>query len=99
MLQEITLYKNEVNRQLSNTDHYCKLMTNPTKELQTLILQITNEGLEQGFLSKNEHQFLNTESPRTPVIYTLPKVHKNQTNPPGRPIVSGCGSILEPLGQ
>lgn len=52
-----------------------------------------------GFLSKKEADFLNVKDPRTPVIYTLPKIHKNMTMPPGRPIVSGCGSILEPLGQ
>ncbi|XP_054853294.1 uncharacterized protein LOC129341953 [Eublepharis macularius] len=34
----------------------------------------------------------------TPVFYVLPKVHKGLFPPPGRPIVSGCSSILEPLG-
>lgn len=40
------------------------------------ILQVTTEGLNEGFLSKKEFEFLNIVNPRTPVLYTLPKIHK-----------------------
>lgn len=36
------------------------------------------------------------EYPRTATLYLLPKVHKYATIPPGRPIVSGSGSLCEP---
>lgn len=43
VLQEKDLYKSEILKQLSNTGHYCRLPSNPTKELQKRILQITND--------------------------------------------------------
>ncbi|XP_078515032.1 collectrin-like [Lissotriton helveticus] len=49
-----------------------------------------------GYVSQKEYLFLNTKAL---VIYTLPQIHKNSETPPGRQIGSGCGSILEPLGQ
>lgn len=45
------------------------------------------------------------EALRLPVIYQVPKIHKNQTNLPGRPIVSGVDFLyfqdcyLQPLAQ
>lgn len=34
-----------------------------------------------------------------PVIYQEPKVHKNQTDPPGRGIVSGVDSLFSRMGE
>lgn len=42
-------------------------------------------------LSKN----LNTQKPRVPTFYSLPKLHESLTNPPGRLIISGCGCLTE----
>lgn len=35
----------------------------------------------------------------TPVIYYLPKVHKNLSKPPGRPIISNINSLFCRLGE
>ena len=45
---------------------------------------------------------MKVDCPVTPVIYiyTLPKIHKNFTTvPPGRPIVSGIGSLTEKISS
>ncbi|KAJ1159325.1 hypothetical protein NDU88_011992 [Pleurodeles waltl] len=97
VLQDIDNYKQEILRQLSDQDCYKISTIDPTKQLSKEILELTTKGFDLCFISKRELQFLNKKNPCIPVIYTLPKIHKNLTNPPGRPIVSGCGSILEPL--
>lgn len=33
------------------------------------------------------------------MIYTVPKIHKNKENPPGRPIVNGINSVTARLGE
>ncbi len=40
---------------------------------------------------------MKVDYPVTPVIYVLPKIHKDLTNPPGRPIISGIGSLTEKI--
>lgn len=33
------------------------------------------------------------------MFYTLPKIHKSLAQPPGRPIISGFNSVLEPFAK
>ncbi|KAJ1132071.1 hypothetical protein NDU88_010401 [Pleurodeles waltl] len=56
------------------------------------------EAESAGWITRQEAEFLDTKNPRTPYFYCLPKIHKS-TPPPGRPIVSGIGSLLEPLSK
>ncbi|XP_078538494.1 uncharacterized protein LOC144823662 [Lissotriton helveticus] len=99
VVQDMSSYKSEILHQLNDGVSYQLLRADPSKAIALEILEITKAGLELGFLSELEFNFLNQKHPRLDTIYTIPKIHKSLTNPPGRPIVSGCGSILEPLGK
>ncbi|XP_053568805.1 TRPM8 channel-associated factor homolog [Bombina bombina] len=55
--------------------------------------------MEAGFVDEKTSEFLIVDSPIKPVFNFLPKVHKSLIDVKGRPIISGIGSILEPMSQ
>nr|XP_028578457.1 uncharacterized protein LOC114593837 [Podarcis muralis] len=92
-------YTAEVNRQLQNSNFYKPLPKDPTDDVSRIIRTTLSEGISFGYLDKKTTEFLFNKYPRTPVFYILPKIHKSLNAPPGRPIVSGNDSLLEPLCQ
>ena len=60
---------------------------------------MVEKALSNEWITKKEAEFLVNDCPKIPYFYVLPKVHQNPLSPPGRPIVSGIGSILEPLSK
>jgi len=87
VIQNTIDYIIEAERQLGDTRFYSPqtqdLTPTHNDRVKRLISSITNTGI-----SKEVADFLIFEKPRTPSIYFLPKIHKNQRPPPGRPIVS-----------
>ncbi|XP_071970284.1 uncharacterized protein [Engystomops pustulosus] len=69
----------------------------PTKIFKDKIDRLLLAALRAGILNKTEADFLTTQKPIIPTFYLLPKVHKSLVKPPGRPIVSGMGSLNEKL--
>lgn len=63
---------------------------NTKKKLKSFV----KKGEERGILTRKEAIFLTPEAAKTLVIYFVPKIHKSQTNPPGRPIISGIDSLF-----
>ncbi|CAJ0928488.1 unnamed protein product [Ranitomeya imitator] len=92
----IQLYEKEAFKQLNNTNCYQKLSSDPTAAFQRQLLGILNEALDKGLITKSIWEGFCVNDPVTPTIYFLPKIHKDLVNPPGRPIVSGCGGLNEP---
>ena len=92
-------YTAEVNRQLQNSSYYKPLPKDPTDDISRVIRTTLSEGITFGYIDKKTTEFLTKKYPRTPVFYILPKIHKSLSAPPGRPIVSGNDSLLEPLCQ
>ena len=63
------------------------------------IVQILDDMLNSEQIDKNCHEYLSDSNVRTAEFYMLPKIHKNPTNPPGRPIVSGNGCPTERISK
>lgn len=83
-----TDYDIEVMRLLDDRKNYHLLPRDPLCELQELINKMVSEARSKKWIMSKEAEFLNNIKPRTPAFYILPKVHKAQQPPPGRPIVS-----------
>ncbi len=96
-------YINECTKQLSNPKFYGEVAIDLTethrKMVNKKVLQLFND--EQ--ISEHCKEYLchePQEHARTPLFYTLPKIHKGITPfPPGRPIVSGNDSPTERISE
>ena len=93
-------YLLEAHKQLNNRLHYTPL-TEPIQNLtKKLIQDILDKLLLDRFISAKQYNYLlGSETPRARQFYLLPKIHKAPEKwtvpyrvPPGRPIVSDCGS-------
>ncbi|CAJ0948100.1 unnamed protein product [Ranitomeya imitator] len=91
-------YIEEIKGQLADPGVYERLSHDPKFDIAKAIKLILNEALDLKVIDQDTYDFLNIKFPITPVLYTLPKIHKSLIHPPGRPIVSGCGSILSNIG-
>lgn len=98
VIMNTSQYVFEINRQLSDTSCYQHLDSDPTDRIKRHITDIVKVGTDNGWINEETSQFLLMKKPTIPVMYTLPKIHKSLINPPGRPIVSGSDSLLQPLG-
>ncbi|KAL2087323.1 hypothetical protein ACEWY4_018382 [Coilia grayii] len=99
VVQNKTAYIREIERQVADEDVYIPLQSDPTFKYSSEIKAALKQALREQQISDMEFKFLFQMNPIRPVLYTLPKIHKNLLNPPGRPIVSGIGSLTEPLSQ
>ena len=62
-------------------------------------VQILNEMLMRQEIDTSCYTYLVSNKIRTAQFCMLPKIHKNKTNPPGRPIVSGNGCPTERISS
>uniref|UniRef100_A0A8C5PS46 Reverse transcriptase domain-containing protein n=1 Tax=Leptobrachium leishanense TaxID=445787 RepID=A0A8C5PS46_9ANUR len=92
-------YRDEIMCQLQDPGTYRALPGDPTVLIRNKIESVLLRGLTMSCITQDLYNFLLPIHPRTPILYTLPKIHKNATHPPSRPIVSACGGLLEPLSK
>ncbi|CAJ0955578.1 unnamed protein product [Ranitomeya imitator] len=92
----IALYEAEAFRQLHRAEHYKKLDALPSFTFSQELKSLLDEGVERSAITDKMRVALLPEFPVVPTFYLLPKVHKDPSCPPGRPIVSGMGGLCEP---
>uniref|UniRef100_A0A8C5LZ93 Reverse transcriptase domain-containing protein n=1 Tax=Leptobrachium leishanense TaxID=445787 RepID=A0A8C5LZ93_9ANUR len=92
-------YNKEALRILEDKKTYTKLKSNPIITIRENLQVLLQGGKEKGILTEREFQYLMIEDIKTPHFYILPKIHKNITEPPGRPIVAGIHSITSCLSE
>ncbi|CAJ0967736.1 unnamed protein product, partial [Ranitomeya imitator] len=74
-------------------------MNDPTFSIAKEIRTMSHPFSTLGVIDHKLGEFLINIHPICPVLYTLPKMHKNLISPPGRPIVASTGSLLSPLAR
>lgn len=110
VIQEKDDYVRESRRLLSDTNTYSILSSDPTSQFALEVATLVNRALTEKIISKSEASFITKNFYKVPYFYHLPKIHKDLTNPPGRPIVAAMDSVtsgfsiyidqfLQPLAQ
>lgn len=93
------MYIQEATRQL-DTKHYERICTNPLSELTNAFHNILTHANNSNWITESEMRYMTVEYPALATFYLLPKVHKPPfDNPPGRPIISGNGTLTEPASK
>ena len=88
-------YRTEVLRQLNDEKFYKRLDHDPTKNNTDTIRKTVIALRTKGVINEKTAQDLIETKVKTPHFYTLPKIHKDPSNPPGRPIVSSIRAPTE----
>ena len=87
---------------LSNKEFYSQLNEDPNTSYADEVRSHSEHLLKESMISEEEFKFITseTENPRTPLFYGLPKIHKQFDRfPPLRPIVSHVGSCTHRLSE
>ena len=93
-------YIGEANRQLANALHYAPANETIAPRTAAKLSSVLNTLQRKGYISRRQLNYLKPPTaPRNRQLYLLPKIHKDpdkwpqkERMPPGRPIISDCGS-------
>lgn len=90
-----TDYLQEAYRQLNDLKFYERLPGDPTEKYTRIVATELKKLLDEGRITRSEHKLMRPVHPRPGRFYILPKIHKPGN--PGRPIISGIGTVTEPI--
>lgn len=88
-------YVKEGDRQLGDRKFYKPLLSDPTKEHQKIVNNVLEQLVGAREIDRKLARALTSAHPVVGRFYMLPKLHK--IGNPGRPIISGIGTITEPI--
>ena len=101
VIQNTTDYIEEAQNQLSKSAHYETVKKDPTVSVAKTSNRFVEELHEKGHIDDKTYKWAKIEPNHvsTHRFYTLPKIHKTLSKPPGRPIVSGLNGPTEKLSK
>ena len=99
VVQDRETYLAEAMRQLNNPMFYQKVDEDLTPKHRAEVLNHIDKMYDKGELDISVVNYLRDQETKTARFYLLPKIHKGQTPPPGRPIVSANGCPTERISQ
>ena len=88
VILDVEGYIKEAERQLHNTEKYRRLNHNQTATNNDTVNKIIKRFHKENLISKNIAEGLKIDSPKSPLFYLKPKLHKEGV--PGRPVTSFC---------
>lgn len=88
-------YMKEAHLQLDDVQCYKRTNVHVVKAAWVEYYSKLSAWRSAGVINLDEYKFLKNEHPVMPAMYFIPKLHKNITSPPGRPIISAKGGFLE----
>ncbi|CAJ0946809.1 unnamed protein product, partial [Ranitomeya imitator] len=94
-----SMYHQESIRLLSDPITYKKLRYDPTTQYIIKLSALAYKGKSKGILDTKEYHYILNKNPSKAVFYHIPKIHKDQTHPPGRPIISGINNLTANLSR
>jgi len=92
-------YIKEGLRQLGDRNFYIEVPEDLTNTHNEHIEKLIQDLVLKEEITEKCADYLYIEKPRTSQLYLLPKIHKNKTPVPGRPIVSASSSPTERISQ
>jgi hypothetical protein len=93
-------YKEAILDMLKDEKFYREVNQDLNPGFEDGIAKCIDEMKKNNLINEKEADYLRNESPRTPTLYGLPKIHKDFiTFPSFRPIVSGCKSCCEHISN
>lgn len=98
VIQDRGAYLAEVIRLIGDSTTYEKLSRDPLLEYKTSLKQLLDRAIENKIITEKEYQFLYKQYPHTSHFYHIPKIHKDLSDPPRRPIIVGIDSLMSNLG-
>ncbi|CAJ0948744.1 unnamed protein product [Ranitomeya imitator] len=77
VVMDTVYYVGEIRSQLSDVEVYERLQVNPAQRFKLELDLIIEEALNSGLIDDKLAKYLKVEHPVVPVLYTLPKIHKD----------------------
>ncbi|XP_043932275.1 zinc finger CW-type PWWP domain protein 1 [Protopterus annectens] len=97
VIMEKNEYESRMNNILWDSNKYQHVSKNEINIAYNNIDIKLKDMLLEGLINGETLGFLRVDKPKVPMIFGIPKIHKSETDPPLRPIVSAVGSKTHAL--